>query len=46
MEKRIGMNLAGLLANIPTSEELPADAHVSLFQRKKRTIDGSAFVFR
>ena len=36
MEKGIGMNLAGLLANIPTSEELPADAHVSLFQRKKK----------
>ena len=35
MEIGIGMNLAGLLANIPTSEELPADAHVSLFQRKK-----------
>ena len=26
--KGIGMNLAGLLASIPTSEELPADAHV------------------
>ena len=38
MEKGIGMNLAGLLANIPTSEELPPDAHVSVFQRKNEQL--------
>ena len=38
MGKGIGRNLAGLLANIPTSEELPADAHVSVFQRKNEQL--------
>ena len=32
------MNLAGLLADIPTFEELPADAHVSVFQRKNEQL--------
>ena len=38
MEKGTGMNLAGLLANIPTSEELSVDAHVSVFQRKNEQL--------
>ena len=38
MEKGIGMNLAGLLADIPTSEELPAVPHVSVFQRKNEQL--------
>ena len=32
------MNLAGLLADIPTSEELPAVPHVSVFQRKNEQL--------
>ena len=38
VEKGIEMKLSGLLADIPTSEELPADADVSVFQRKKEQL--------